>query len=103
MATKPEYTDGISYLAWSQAKYYPGTSAAAWEAYLHGNAARPVAWGTALTRPQRTTVTRTYHGVLVTETADGWQAENVVSVCEVNVVAPKLQVVKAEKKQRRAA
>lgn len=47
---------------------------------------------------------RTYHGVLVTESADGWQATNVLSVCEVAVDAPALAVVSERKqKQRRAA
>lgn len=80
-----EYTDDVSYLAWSQARFYPGTTHAAWEAYLRGRGQRPVAWGTTLTLPARATVTRWYAGVLVTETADGWLAENIVSVCEVEL------------------
>lgn len=48
-----EYTDDVSYLAWSQARFYPGTTHAAWEAYLRGRGQRPVAWGTTLTLPAR--------------------------------------------------
>lgn len=82
------------------ARQYAGTSA--WAAYLSGSGERPVPPGTPITRPPKATVARTYHGVLVTETAGGWHAANVVSVCEVAVDAPALAVV-SERKQRRAA
>lgn len=94
-------------MAWESAwwaRQYPGTSATAWAAYLSGSGERPIPRGTPITRPPKTTVARTYHGVLVTESADGWQAANVVSVCEVAVDAPALAVVSERKqKQRRAA
>lgn len=82
------------------ARQYPGTSAAQWRAYFDGKGDRPR--GTPITRPPKTTVARTYHGVLVTETPTGWDAHNVVSACEVAVDAPALAVV-SERKQRRAA
>lgn len=73
----------MGYNAEHMARLYPQTSADAWLAYYVGGyqeAARPVPFGTPITRQQvARTRAVTYAGVLVVETATGWQATDVIS------------------------